>query len=176
MDRVIASTNAVNNLETDLMPFLQKKPVTNFKIDHSFPWISDANAALDELIMANVDGPNKLLADFKEYEYILNVDKKALIQELFKGGEDGKKKPLADIRTKIQHYEKAYYEIMTLSEDDVDFKIFRVMTKKLKAGLGDEANKIKERILDETYKYCTDTVSEVYKTYVDMQNKIMHDP
>jgi len=65
---------------------------------------------------------------------------------------------------------------MTLSEDDVDFKIFRVMTKKLKAGLGDEANKIKEKILDETYKYCTDTVSDVYKTYVDMQNKIMHDP
>jgi len=176
MDRVISSTNAVNNLETDLMPFLQKKPVTNFPIDHEFAWIGDAMVALDELIMANVDGPNKLLDAFKEYEYILNVDKKALIQELFKGGEDGGKKSLAEIKTEIQHYEKAYYEIMTLSEDDVDFKIFRVMTKKLKAGLGDEANKIKEKILDETYKYCTDTVSDVYKTYVDMQNKIMHDP
>ena len=42
MDRVISSTNAVNNLETDLMPFLQKKPVTNFKIDHNFPWVRDA--------------------------------------------------------------------------------------------------------------------------------------
>ena len=121
--------------------------------------------------MANVDGPNKLLAAFKEYEYILNVGKTTLINDLFKGGEGGKKKPLADIRKEIQHYEKAHYEIMTLSEDDVDFKIFRVMTRTLKQGLGDAANKIKERILDETYKYCTDTVSEVYKTYVDMQNK-----
>jgi len=104
MDRVISSTNAVNNLETDLMPFLQKKPVTNFPIDHEFAWIGDAMVALDELIMANVDGPNKLLDAFKEYEYILNVDKKALIQELFKGGVDGGKKPLAAIKKEIQHY------------------------------------------------------------------------
>jgi len=87
MDRVISSTNAVNNLETDLMPFLQKKPVINFPIDHEFSWISDAIVALDDLIMANVDGPNKLLNSFKKYEYILNIDKKALIQDLFHGTE-----------------------------------------------------------------------------------------
>ena len=176
MDRVITSTNAVNNLETDLMPFLQKKPVTNFPIDHDFPWISDATIALDELIMANVDGPNKLLEQFKEYEYIPNVNEKQLIKDLFKGGENGGKKPINEIKEQILHYEKAYYEIMTLSEDEVDYKIFRVMTKKLKQTLGDEAKKLMDKILDETYKYCTDTVSDVYKTYVDMQNKIMHDP
>jgi len=40
---------------------------------------------------------------------------------------------------------------MTLAEDFVDFKIYRVMTKRLKDDLGDQANKIKERILEATY-------------------------
>lgn len=50
---------------------------------------------------------------------------------------------------------------MTLSEDEVNFRIFRVMAKKFKNDLSDQASKHKERILDATYKYCVDTVNEV---------------
>lgn len=46
----------------------------------------------------NLAGPEKLLAEFKKYEYILNVDKNELIKDLFKGGEDGNKKTLEEIR------------------------------------------------------------------------------
>jgi len=42
------------------------------------------------------------------------------------------------------------------------------MSKKLKEQLGEEANKIKERILEATYNYCTDTVNDVFKTYNNM--------
>jgi len=41
------------------------------------------------MIHGNVEGPNNLLEEYKKYEYILNVDKKQLIDDLFKGGEDG---------------------------------------------------------------------------------------
>ena len=65
---------------------------------------------------------------------------------------------------------------MTLSEDEVDFRIFRVISKKLKEELGDQANKIKDRILEATYNYCTETVAEVNATYIDMEQKIKHIP
>jgi hypothetical protein len=57
---------------------------------------------------------------------------------------------------------------MTLSEDEVDFRIFRVMAKKLKDELGDAAMKHKDRILDATYNHCTETVATVFKTYNEM--------
>lgn len=148
------------------------------------------------MIDQNLKGPENLIVEFKRYEYILNVNKKALIEDLFKGKEEekkdegdkkdevnekqnvkkdkeddekeanelirrgmmkklkelnSKKKSLNDIRNQIQHYHQAYYDIMTLKEDIVNFKIFRVVTKKMKETLGDEASKIKEKILDATY-------------------------
>jgi hypothetical protein len=56
------------------------------------------------MVNENVVGPNQLLEQFKKYEYILNVDKKALIKELFKGGE---KAPLSRLREAVTHYDKA---------------------------------------------------------------------
>jgi len=121
--------------------------------------------------------PNELLDNFKKYEYVMNTDKKELIDELFKAGENKDEKvPLETIREKVQHYDQAHYEIMTLAEDEVNFKIFRVVTKKLKQELGDQANKIKEKILEATYNYCRESVAEVQKTYNTMIHNILHEP
>lgn len=65
---------------------------------------------------------------------------------------------------------------MTLSEDEVDFRIFRVMSKKLKTQLGDKALEWKNMILDATYSFCTESVANVFKIYNEMQEKILHDP
>jgi YHS domain-containing protein len=65
---------------------------------------------------------------------------------------------------------------MTLSEDEVDFRIFRVMSKKLKSQLGDKALEWKTMILDATYHFCTESVANVFKIYNDMEEKIRHDP
>ena len=131
---IISSTNNVNNLESDLMPFLQKEGKANFSIDRDFPWIAEALHKLNTMVDQNLAGPEKLIAEFKKYEYILNVDKNELIKDLFKGP-DGKK-PLEEIRDQAQHYHQAHYEIMTLREDVVNFKIYRVVTKKMKEELG----------------------------------------
>ena len=134
MDMIINSTNIVNDLESDLMPFLQKVGYSNFKIDHEFPWIKNATTDLTHMLEQNIIGPSELLDKYKEYEYILNVDKKELIDDLFKPGQ---KKTLEEIREKVAHYDQAYYEIMTLSEDEVNFNVFRIITKKLKQELGE---------------------------------------
>lgn len=65
---------------------------------------------------------------------------------------------------------------MTCSEDEVDFRIFRVMCNKIKDHLAKNADEIKMEILNSTYKYCTDTVNSVNLSYKDMQDKITHDP
>lgn len=76
------------------------------------------------MIEENIKGPLELLEKYKKYEYILNVDKKALLKELFNGDE---KAPLNEIREKIMHYKIAYDDIMNLSNDVVDYPLFRVM-------------------------------------------------
>jgi hypothetical protein len=65
---------------------------------------------------------------------------------------------------------------MTLSEDEVNFKVFRIMTKKFKQELSEQATKIKEKILEATYKYCVDTTNEINAHFQMMENKITHDP
>jgi dynein heavy chain len=74
------------------------------------------------------------------------------------------------------HFEQANYDIMTCSEDIVSYRVFSVVCKKLKQQLGDEANKIKERILEETYNWCVTTVERINDTYKEMQNAVEHDP
>ena len=51
-----------------------------------------------------IKGPIELLAKYKEYEYILNVDKNALLKELL--GEE--KASLGELRSRIEHYRKAH--------------------------------------------------------------------
>ena len=53
------------------------------------------------MMLNNTPGPNNLLADYKKYEYVMNVDKKLLLEDLFKGGEDSRKKSLEEIRTQV---------------------------------------------------------------------------
>lgn len=105
------------------------------------------------------------------------MDQKELIKGLFGDGTEAlPKKSLEEIKAQIEHYDEAHYQIMTLSEDDVDFRIFRVSTNRLKQELGDQAKQVKERILQATYDYCASTVQTVYQTYSEMKNNITHDP
>lgn len=86
LQMIVASTNKVSNLEDDLMPFLQKEKQPNFPITDTFPWVVEAVKKIENMFNENIVGPIELLEKYKQYEYILNVDKKNLIKELF-GGE-----------------------------------------------------------------------------------------
>lgn len=151
LQMIIASTNKVFNLEDDLMPFIfkeqekreqmekatlgkkddkkddtktEKAKTPNFFLDNRFDWIREANQKIEEIYEENIQGPLKLLEEFKKYEYILNVDKNALAKELFKPDE---KAPLSKLKEEIAHYDKAQFDILNISNDIVDYPLFRVM-------------------------------------------------
>ena len=177
MDMIIKSTNQINDLESDLMPFLQKQGHPNFKISNEFPWIKTATSELSSMIDENSPEPSQLLENFKKYEYLMNIDKKEMIDSLFKGGENkDTKASLEEIGEKAKHFQEDYMSIMTLAEDEVNFRLFRVVTKKLKNELADQANKCKERILDATYNYCKETVLQCSKDFNVLITNIRCEP
>lgn len=46
----------------------------------------------------------------------------------------------------------------------------------MKANLGHQAEKIKEKLLEGVYKYCQQSVEHINKTYDEMNKQVMHDP
>jgi len=125
------------------------------------------------MFQENIVGPNELLEKYKQYEHIINVDRKALIKELFNGEE---KASIKDLKEKILHYDKAYNEILNLSNDVMDFPLFRVMAGKMKEQLAQQALKIKEKLLENVYDWCKRSVEKIYKTYEEMNKTIMKEP
>jgi len=89
VDMIIQSTNNMSKLESDLVPFLQKEATPSFQIGQSHPLILDANEKLDATMAETFAGPEALIEKFQKYDYILNINKKALIDDLFKGEENG---------------------------------------------------------------------------------------
>ena len=124
------------------------------------------------MFQENIIGPQELLEKYKQYEYILNVDRKLLIKELF--GEQ--KASLKELRERIQHYLNAYNEILNLSNDVVDYPLFRVMASKMKEQLSNQASKIKDKLLENVYGYCKKTVEKIFQTYDQMNKTIMTEP
>ena len=162
---ITESTNKVFNLEDDLMPFIykevekkepeknakkddkkdsdekkEKARTPNFFLTEKFNWIVEARQQIKEIYEENIKGPLELLAKYKEYEYILNVDKVALVKKLFRE----EKAPLETLREEISHYEKAQQDILNISNDVVDFPLFRIQAQNLKQNLSRQAEKIKE--------------------------------
>ena len=100
------------------------------------------------------------------------MDRKQLIKELF--GEN--KAPLKEIREKIKHYDDAYIAILNLSNDVVDYPMFRVMAAKMKEQLSHQANKVKETLLENVYTFCKKTVEKIFQSYDQINKVIMTEP
>jgi septum formation topological specificity factor MinE len=61
---------------------------------------------------------------------------------------------------------------MNLSNDIVDFPIFRVMAGQMKKELGDKVSKLKEEILKAISHYCQKSVEDINNTFKFMYDKI----
>ena len=93
------------------------------------------------MIAENVVEPEALLAKYKKYEYILNVNKKDFVNNLFKRKikEEGDqpKAPIEEIRAALEKFHVAEMEIMNISNDVINYPFFRVMAGDLKNKLAD---------------------------------------
>jgi len=83
LDRIQESTNAVLTFENDLMTFLELQPSPTFRLTPDFAWVADALQDIEKMIAENIIDPERLLDQYKKYEYVLNVDKGKLTKELF---------------------------------------------------------------------------------------------
>jgi dynein heavy chain len=143
----------------------------NFKIDRDFPWIKEGIDQVKQMIEENIHGPLDLLEQYRKFDSILTTSKKKKEKELF-----DPKQPLERIREEVEFYHQAYFDIMNLSNAEVDFNIFRVDAGKLKSKMCQRAESIKQAILKATYEYCVNTVNKVHEDYEFMKNKISTDP
>lgn len=129
LKKIVDSTNHINNLETNLMPFMKFDDRPNFPIDMTNPWIVEADKEITQMCQENIVYPTELLNSYKKYEHLLNVDRKKLIQELFDGEE---KKPLDEIRELVKLYDVSEQEINNLSNDTIDSTLFRIEVGEIK--------------------------------------------
>ena len=132
------------------------------------------------MIDENVIDPEALLEKYKKYEYVLNVNKKDFVANLFpkkskeEGGED--KKDIEEISEALEKFHVAEMEILNISNDVINYPLFRVMAKDLKTKLADQANSIKMKILEGCEKWCRNTVRHIEETYQTMQKNITKPP
>ena len=178
---IIDSTNTVTDLETDLMKSLDGKSHANFPINDQFPWVTDAQQQIQSMFEENIQKPVEILDQYKKYEFLLNVDKKELVENLFnnkdlkEAGGTGK----ADMETigeAIEKYHKSAEEILNLTNNHIDTPMFRVVCTKIKDNLANQALKIRDRLIDAVQKWCADTVNHIDNTFRDMQKQIMTPP
>ena len=118
---------------------------------------------------------------YKEYEYLLNIDKKQLATSLFnnkelkEAGGTGKA-TIEEIGEEIEKYDRAAREIENLTNNYIETPMFRVVCSKIKSTLVDQALKIRDALIVATQKWAADTVNHIDNTFRDMQKQIQTVP
>ena len=180
LEQMRKTTNEFLCLEKDLVTFLNLPDKPSFELNSDFPWLQDARAQIQTMFKENQVAPHALLEEYKKYEYILNVDKKRLIKDLFNKPiteeNPSEKADYAEIAAKLNQFHSAEYEILNISNDIVDFPIFQVKAQDLKQRLAKEAKAIKERLSERVYRWCSDSVKHISTTYDNMQKRISKVP
>lgn len=108
---------------------------------------------------------------------MLNIDRKELSESLFnnkelkEAGGTGKA-TMEEIGQQIEKYHQAAEEIQNLTNNHIDTPMFRVNCLKMKEQLANQALKIRNRLIEQTFKWCADTVNHIDTTFRDMQKTI----
>jgi hypothetical protein len=181
LQMIINSTNQVTDLESDLMKSLMGVSRANFPIDKAFPWVTDAQQKIAEMFEENIKEPIGILDQFKKYEYLLNVDKKELVESLFENKEllettGSSKADINVIRDAINSYHIASEEIQNMSNDFIDTPMFRIQAQKMKDTLASSALKIRNRLIESVEKWSNETVNHIDTTFRAMQEEIRTPP
>ena len=108
------------------------------------------------------------------------MDKRRLIKDLFSRPiteeNTEEKAPFEEIAAKLNQFHEAEYQILNISNDIVDFPIFQVEAGNLKIELAKEANRIKQKLIERVYQWCSDSVKHISTTFDHMQKRISKVP
>ncbi len=75
----------------------------------------------------SIEGPRKLLEEFKKYEYVLNISSKDLTHKLWK-----KNPTIEQLREELSHLARVTSEVSLLATDEVRYPMFLVETGGMK--------------------------------------------
>jgi hypothetical protein len=150
----------------------------------NFPWITDALKEIKAMIAENIVEPERLMAQYQKFDFILNTDPAKLVKDLFNNkeraaeteNEANVKADIEEIRQTLRKFDQAADDIMVLSNDEIDYHMFRVKALELKTILREKANKIKTAILDQTALWCKEKVTYIYTTYQNMEDEVKKTP
>lgn len=174
IDQMVASNNEFLTLEAELFRFLKMEERPNFEIpkdeaelkQKDLYWIIEAKQAISRMVKENMVAPQALLDQYKKYEFVLNVDSKELLESLFNvPDQPNNKMPLETIKEEIHRFHEAEEEILNISNNLNDFPMFRVKAEKLKRSLAGYARKLKKRIIEKCYDWCTTSVTHINNTF-----------
>jgi len=176
LEQMRKTTNDFLCLEKDLVTFLNLSDKSSFELSADFVWIQTAKAQIQKIFQENQVAPTELLNEYKKYEYILNVDKKKMIKDLFNKTIDennnSEKASYQEIAAMLNKFHEAEFDILNISNDLVDFPVFQVKAQDLKVKLAKEASAIKTRLCERVYKWCSDSVKTISTTFDNMQKRI----
>jgi dynein heavy chain len=180
LEKMRQCTNGFFGLENDLVAFLEIEGKAAFNLSQDFTWLHDATQQLNTIINTNIVAPGQLLDQYKKFEPVINTDKKKLVQLLFKKKiteeNTNPKATFEEIQERLEYFHNAEFDILNLSNDTVDFPIFRVQAHDLKTKLAKIANDIKTSVLKRIDQWCVDSVHHMKVTYEDMQKRIGKTP
>lgn len=185
IDQMVASNNEFTTLEAELFRFLKMEERPNFDIprdeaqmrQRDLGWIVDAKQEISRMVRENMVGPQALLEEYKKYEFVLNVDERDLLESLFDVPEmQYSKQDLETIRAEIERFYNAEEEILNISNNHIDYPMFRVKAQKMKTELARKAASIRKKIMKKTYDWCTKSVETIESTYKQMELKILSIP
>ena len=104
--------------------------------------MTDSKEKIQSMFEENIQEPLAILEKFKDYEYLLNIDKRELVDSLFNNkelrdaGGTGKAE-LEQNGEEIEKYHQASEEILNLTNNHIDTPMFRVVCSKIKETLSD---------------------------------------
>lgn len=147
---LVEATNSFTILEKDIVPLVDLKKDPSFPITMELDWIQQGIQKVTECVLLGFVEPNKILKDFKNYQFLLERTPKEVIKQFFG---DTKEKIIVDnldrenIRKSLQTFVQAKQEISTLCINEKNCFFFQVRTQNCKETLISKANELIQHVL-----------------------------
>ena len=171
IDWIIEGTNKIISLESDLVPFMNmpKQPV--YKLKKSNPWVIEAKEQINALFERYTEGPNSLLAQYKEFEWIGKLNPKDFISKLM-----ATKPSTTVLREELAKLKEAKQKAVQISTLEVNFELFQVHCEKFKTSLNRKIDRAMNTYLEAIAEFCAKEVTEIHNATSNIEITIKKIP
>ena len=168
IDWIVEATNKIISLEADLVPFMNIPKTPVYELTEDNPWVVTAKEEINSLFERYTEGPQEMLAKYKEFEWIGKLNAKDFIQKLMNTN------PSTDrLRDELAKLKEAKDKLSVFSTLEVNFELFQIQCEKFKTALRKKIDKAKHTYLDTISKFCADEITSIHSSYDFIAKKVM---